>query len=154
MSTETSSQSDDLTLTLDKLTKYNTKKFIPPIENVDVKVIAVYDGDTITIGCLFFDSAYQFKVRIKGIDTPEIRTRDAVEKQYAKHIRKLLLKKIMTKNVVLKDLSYDKYGRILAEVFCEDVNIGQWLIENRLAVQYGGGKKKAFDKTSYDVVLE
>ena len=47
------------------------------------KVTKVVDGDTIDVIIdLGFDIMYKSRVRLFGIDTPESRTRDLVEKKY------------------------------------------------------------------------
>ena len=45
--------------------------------------------------------------------------------------------------VYINVLDYDKYGRILAEVRDVDSNldVATWLLENKYAVKYNGGKK-------------
>jgi endonuclease YncB( thermonuclease family) len=43
--------------------------------------------------------------------------------------------------VDLKNVSTEKYGRILADVYVDHVNINKWMLENKLAVPYDGGKK-------------
>ena len=40
------------------------------------------------------------------------------------------------------NISEDKYGRILADVYINDINIADVLLERRLVVPYDGGKKK------------
>jgi endonuclease YncB( thermonuclease family) len=120
----------------------DTIPFIPPI--TCGKVIKVYDGDTITIASkLPYDlsSIYRFSIRIKGIDCPEIRTHNTDEKEIALISKKYVEDKCLNKIVELKNLSTEKYGRILADVFIGDINIGNELIHEQLAVSYDGGKK-------------
>ena len=59
------------------------KAFIPEISCG--KVIKVYDGDSITIGAKVggVGRIYRFSVRLDGIDCPEMRTKDAGEKEMA-----------------------------------------------------------------------
>jgi len=120
----------------------DTIPFIPPITGG--KVIKVYDGDTITIASkLPYENSliYRFSVRIKGIDCPEIRTNNLDEKEIALIAKNFVQDKCLNKIVELKNLSTEKYGRILADVFVEDINIGNELIKNKLSVPYNGGKK-------------
>jgi endonuclease YncB( thermonuclease family) len=120
----------------------DTIPFIPPITGG--KVIKVYDGDTITIASkLPYENSliYRFSVRIKGIDCPEIRTHNLDEKEIALIAKNFVQDKCLNKIVELKNLSTEKYGRILADVFVEDINIGNELIKNKLSVPYNGGKK-------------
>lgn len=120
----------------------NVKLFIPPITKG--RVIKCYDGDTITIAAyLPFRKSplYKFHVRIVGIDCPEIRSSNANEKKVAVIARDLLAEKIMDSIVELKNISLDKYGRLLADVFFKNESIGDWLLQQNLAVSYDGGKK-------------
>ena len=124
----------------------DTTPFIPPITGG--KVIKVYDGDTITIASKLpyeNSSMYRFSVRIKGIDCPEIRTHNLDEKEIALIAKKFVEDKCLNKIVELKNLSTEKYGRILADVFIDNINISDELIKNKLAVKYDGGKKLILD---------
>jgi len=125
------------------IVKWNeTTKFLVPINGG--KIIKVYDADTITIAAYLpmKDSPlYRFSVRLNGIDTPEIKGKDDDEKEAAKVARDALADKILNKYVVLKNIDTEKYGRILADVYLDDININEWLINKRYAVPYEGGTK-------------
>ncbi len=115
----------------------NTQTFIPPITSG--KVIKVYDGDTITIASkLPHDNSpvYRFSVRLLGIDTPEIKGSSAQEKDLAKKARDALSAQILGKIVYLENIGIEKYGRILATVFYEDLNVNQWMLDQKYAVPY------------------
>ena len=108
------------------------------------KVVKVYDGDTITVATpLHFDNSpiYRFSVRLRGIDCPEIRTKNDNEKECGKKARKIMTDQVLNKLVTFENIDYDKYGRILADVLINGVNITKTLLEQRLAVEYNGGKK-------------
>lgn len=133
---------------LTKVTWKNTRKFVPPIEKA--YVIKVYDGDTITIATTFPwepTVVYRFPVRILGIDTPEMKTKDEDEKYVAKLAKEFVTKMVLNKYVILENVSTDKYGRLLANVYTskKKISIGQKLINNKLAVLYDGGTKKCPD---------
>lgn len=122
------------------------------------RVIKVYDGDSITIAAripqLKNDTIYKFSIRLNRIDTPELRTRNPIEKEYATKIRDILSEKIMNKMVNIRVLKTDKYGRYLAEVSYKKSNISDWLINNGYAVKYDGGTKKVFNPESFNKDLE
>lgn len=132
-------------------------KFIPPIQKS--YCISVYDGDTITIVKQFSCDGeppkyYKYSVRLYGIDTPELRTKNAVEKKYAIMAKNAVIELILNKMVELEDISYDKYGRILAKVFVTDergfkINISEKLVEMRLAKRYYGKTKEVTDWEQY-----
>ena len=84
---------------------------------------------------------YKWNCRLINIDTPEIRTRNLREKAYGKKVRDYLRKKILNKIVTVSCKDFDKYGRLLVEIFYEDENINNWLIDNGYAKVYDGGTK-------------
>ena len=50
---------------------------------------------------------------------------------------------ILQKDVTLKNVANEKYGRVLADVYLGDLHLNQWMIDQRFAVAYDGGTKKA-----------
>lgn len=127
---------------MENLNYEDTKPFIPELNSG--KVLKVYDGDTITIGSkLPYNNSpfYRFSIRLRGIDCPEIRTHDHNEKEIALIAKKYVQEKCLNKIIELKNLSIEKYGRILADVFIDNINLSDELIKNKLAVKYMGGKK-------------
>lgn len=110
------------------------------------KVISVYDGDTITVNIdLGFNLGIKnYKIRLYGIDTPEMR---GPEKILGKKIRDFVRGKILGKEIILhtfKDKK-GKYGRILADVLYMEngvqKNLNKELIKLGYAKEYYGGKK-------------
>ena len=121
----------------------DTIKFIPNIKSCTV--VSVYDGDTITIASRlpFINSPiYRWSIRIYGIDCPEMKSHNEKEKEIALIAKKTIEDKILHKQVILKNVKYDKYGRLLANVFYKDEDISQMMIDKKLAVPYFGKKKK------------
>jgi endonuclease YncB( thermonuclease family) len=127
------------------VTKWDdTVPFVVPVSGGEV--IKVYDGDTITIAAKMpFKGSplYRLPVRLNGIDTPEIKGKSEDEISVAKEARDALSALILHKNVVLKNVATEKYGRILADVYLDELHINKWLIDQRFAVKYDGGTKKA-----------
>jgi len=110
------------------------------------KVIKVYDVDTITIASKLpykESPIYRLSVRLNGIDGPEIKGKDISdeEKEYAKKARVYLLNLLFDKYVRLENIENEKYGRILADVYLDNLHINNKLLEERYVVQYGGGTK-------------
>jgi micrococcal nuclease len=125
------------------ITWKNTVEFVPPVESGIV--IKVYDGDTITIASKlpFANSPlYRFSVRLNGIDAPEIKSTSEDEKTAAIEVRNILTVRLLNKTVFLKNIQNEKYGRILADVYLDNVCINEWLLQERLAVKYDGGTKQ------------
>jgi micrococcal nuclease len=125
------------------ITLYHCLPYIPSIK--EGKVLKVYDGDTITIASKIEDKFYKFSVRIRGVDCPEIRGDNETEKQAAIIVRDKLSELINNKMVILEDIDYDKYGRILATVKFNNINIDHWLLINHYAVPYNKKKKIKID---------
>jgi endonuclease YncB( thermonuclease family) len=50
---------------------------------------------------------------------------------------------VMNKMIDVSNIDYDKYGRILADVSLDGVNVTDALIQQNLAVLYNGGKKNS-----------
>ena len=110
------------------------------------RVIKVYDADTITIATRlpFKDSPlYRLSVRLNGIDAPEIKGKDISneEKEAAVIARDVVSKMILHKDVVLKNIQTEKYGRVLADVYIDNINLNEYLITHKYAVKYDGGTK-------------
>ena len=110
------------------------------------RVIKVYDADTITIATRlpFNDSPlYRLSVRLNGIDAPEIKGKDISneEKEAAIIARDVVSKMILHKDVVLKNIQTEKYGRVLADVYIDNINLNEYLITHKYAVKYDGGTK-------------
>lgn len=109
------------------------------------KVDRVYDGDTFYCyvkGHSPIDNK-PIGIRIRGIDTPEIKDADPkVHKkaQKAKDLVSAEIKKARTIHLYNVNLN-DKYGRILATVFCDRRDLAKILLEEKLAKKYDGGKK-------------
>lgn len=121
----------------------NAIQFIAPIQYG--KVCKVYDGDTITIvSKLPYDGSpfYKFSVRLNGIDTPEIKGKTAAEKELAKKARDALSGLINGKVIELKNVCTEKYGRLLADVYIDDIHVNQWMVDQKYAVRYDGGTKQ------------
>ena len=110
------------------------------------KVTKVVDGDTIDVIIdLGFDIMYKSRVRLFGIDTPESRTRDLVEKKYGLMSKDFLKDKLKNaEKIVIKTHKGEetgKFGRILCEIFCDNVNINQQMCDVGHAVAYYGQSK-------------
>ena len=119
------------------------------------KLDRVVDGDTVdALIDVGFDIWFKKRIRFKGVDTWESRTRNLEEKALglkAKARTKELLEKVSSKSGYFRIKSYGlgKYGRVLADVFIMDKDGKQWNINKTLiseghAYVYDGGKKKVF----------
>ena len=128
---------------------YNNKTPLFSLEGTFVpgKIVDVYDGDTVKIVLeLSINSEYfRWNCRLSGINTPEIRTRNPKEKEFGLLVRDKLKERIEDKILLIKCGEFDKYGRLLVEIFensGELFSINNWLIENKYAKPYDGGTKE------------
>lgn len=114
-----------------------------------VNIIKIVDGDTVDVdidlgfGMWIKDE----RVRMMGIDTPESRTRDKVEKKFGlaskERLKSMLGKKGVLKTQVNKkgeDMK-GKFGRILGDFVVDDKMATEILVEEGYAVAYFGGSK-------------
>jgi len=112
-----------------------------------VYIQRVVDGDTVDvdIDLGFGVILKKERVRIMGIDTPESRTRDKVEKKFGL-ASKARLKEILGKEAVLVCKEYDakgKFGRVLGDFTTNDGRmVTDVLVEEGYAVAYFGGSKE------------
>ena len=103
------------------------------------KLDRVVDGDTVdALIDVGFDIWFKKRIRFKGVDTWESRTKE-------------LLEKISSKSGYFRIRSYGtgKYGRVLADVYIQDIDgnhiwVNKTLIDEGHAYVYDGGTKKVF----------
>ncbi len=109
-----------------------------------VKIVEVYDGDTIFIDLPDQHPLFgrRMGVRIIGIDTPEKRSKNACEKKKAIEAQSAL-EKILNKatSVDIVNVQKDKFFRILGEVVADGRPVADDLIKLKLAYPYHGEKK-------------
>lgn len=118
-----------------------------------VKVLSVYDGDTLTLLLKRNGKWISQNVRMTGYDTPEIKPLKSKENreqeiEKAKKAREDFLSR-HTEYMWLVCDGREKYGRILGRLyrttFCggmEKESINDWMIHNSFATPYTGGKKE------------
>ena len=110
----------------------------------NVEYVRNYDGDTITFNIkqLHPIIGKEISVRVRGVDTPEIRGKCIEEKTLAKE-SKIAVKNELenAKKINLKNVDRGKYFRILADVKYDGKDLSSFLINNNFAVPYSGGTK-------------
>ena len=108
------------------------------------KVGTVYDGDTFSVSINQWPAIIgkNISVRLKGVDTPEMKGACYQEILKAREAKKFTVQRLRNaKKVELKNMSRDKYFRIDADVFIDGKDLAQELINSRLGVVYSGGIK-------------
>ena len=108
------------------------------------KVIRVLDGDTIDVHFILpFGIAVRKRVRLFGINTPETRTRDPIEKAKGYAAKDRLVELIEGGRGCL-DIEYHgdgKFGRPLVELYIDGENLNDILVSEGHAIPYFGGKR-------------
>lgn len=143
----------------DKLDKFTDK--LPELYTMKGKkkwcrVVEVYDGDTITI--LYFtdteckgESLRKEKLRLYGIDTPELKPLKTTENreqviEKAKEARDFLSNLILHKTIYIVFTEEEKYGRRMGHLYLTsntyEKSINDLMIEKGYAKAYFGGKKE------------
>lgn len=109
-------------------------------------MLRIVDGDTVDVDIDLGFGVWLRKQRIRlfGIDTPESRTRDLVEKKYGLLSKEFLKTQLKEGKIVIKthkDEETGKFGRILGEIFVDGVNVNQLMCDEGHAVLYEGQNK-------------
>ena len=113
------------------------------------KLRRVVDGDTVDVDIDLGFGIWQMKerVRIMGIDTPESRTRDKIEKKFglaAKAKLKSLLGPTPVLQTTISKKGEDmkgKFGRVLGDFLVDGKQVTEIMCKTGHAVPYFGGAK-------------
>lgn len=124
----------------------NLKDYLELKSFTNVQVIRVYDGDTffVNIHYAHWLIGSNIGVRIRGIDTPEIRGGTEETKALAQKSKEALIKLFDGRKITLYNLGRDKYFRILADVKADDIDVKKYMISNGYAKEYDGGEKDSW----------
>ncbi len=129
-------------------------------DNYYARVIDIYDADTITVILFFRKNPYIIKIRLFGIDTPEMRPNTGNNELNLKEkalaiISKIFLKNLLEKNkniIYIKTKGSEKYGRTLATLYIkknDSISINQRLVNMNYADSYFGQKKEKNFQLNY-----
>lgn len=107
-------------------------------------VISAVDGDTLRVRCPLWPGVVaEENVRVRGLDTPELRGKCEEEKAMAQQAKRLAED---LDKVELTNISRDKYGRILADVYFErdgqKLSWAEFMVAMELGRPYEGGKRQ------------
>ena len=109
----------------------------------------IIDGDTVHIN--------NFKIRLEGIDAPEIKQKCKKEKlkisstlgytffedyNCGKNAKEKLKAKVNDSNIKCISFTKDRYKRYLATCFKEELNLNKWMVRNGYAIAYRRYSKK------------
>ena len=99
----------------------------------------------------------KISVRVLGVDTAELKTKNKCEKDKAKLSRNLVSEKLKkAKRIDLVNVQRGKYFRIVADVVIDGESLSSYLLSNGHAYSYDGGTKKKMDwcKSSREIASE
>ena len=135
------------------------------------RLVDIIDGDSLSIILPIYNDYFKFNVRLNGIDTSELHSHTEELRHFAENAKNELVKLIIKNSGLIKTdsltkhevqeilddklivmwvecLEFDKYGRLLANVYCfneetneYDISLSKYLLDNKFAYTYNGGTK-------------
>ncbi|HRK23596.1 MAG TPA: thermonuclease family protein [Beijerinckiaceae bacterium] len=115
------------------------------------ELLSVIDGDTIEVLVqTFIDQTTRVRVRLRGIDAPELSTACAEEHDLAQAARNALAGLLAGGRLILTEIGRDKYaGRVVARVLSVNgEDVGARLLAEGYALAYAGGRRQPWCDTS------
>lgn len=93
----------------------------------------VVDGDTVDVVIdLGFSLKFKQRIRLIGVDTPEMRSSDPVERQAAKAATKFVEEWFAARDDLIIRTKLDKrgkYGRVLGEIYGHEIRSDDWAVK-------------------------
>jgi endonuclease YncB( thermonuclease family) len=113
---------------------------------IAAQVERVVDGDTIDVRAfIWIGQSLSIRVRIDGVDTPELRGHCPEERRRAEAARAYLMSRVAGAEVRLTAIAYDKYGgRIRAAVSDASGDVATALIARGFARPYHGERRRSW----------
>ena len=147
-------------LTLDqKIQLYNSNNDVPLFslnnQRFIAKIVNIYDGDSFKANIFLNGKIVKFNCRANGYDSPEKRPSRKIEENKRNEIISKALEareyfeKMVTSTengfVILECKNFDKYGRLLADVYLDDEKntfVNKEMIAGGHGYEYHGGTKR------------
>lgn len=110
----------------------------------EATLIRVYDGDTLFVDLPGTESLFgkNIGIRLRGIDAPELKTKDECEKNAAEKAREAIVQYIgKSDTVTLSNCTREKYFRLVCDVSVEYRSLSEYLLKLGLAIPYFGKSK-------------
>ncbi len=108
------------------------------------EITSIYDGDTFRCNIEGYPPIIgeRIGIRVKGIDTPEMRDKRPRVKAMARQAKQFAVAMLRNgRHIELRNIKRGKYFRIVADVYIDGKSLGKALLNARLAKPYDGGKK-------------
>ncbi len=124
---------------------FSAKAAEPVPDAIPATVLRVIDGDTLeVVAHVWIGLAVTTRVRLKGIDTPELSEPCEEARTMARKARQLV-ERMAGRKVMLSRVETGKYaGRVLAEITVDGADVAKALLNAGLARPYGGGKRQGW----------
>ena len=120
--------------------------FAPSIHAAQWVVVSVLDGNTVKAKNL----SKEITLRLVGIDAPEIsKKKNQPGQPYSKRARRYLTRLVLNKMVKIEEYGQDCYGRTLAVIYLDDMNVNLRMVQVGLAEAYKGQPAKGFNPGPY-----
>lgn len=101
------------------------------------RCVKVVDGDTVDCDVdLGFHITTRVRVRLAGINAPELNSPNAEHRTLANEAKNHLIDSILNKDILLETSKTEKYGRYLGSITCGGININSEMILMGLATTY------------------
>ena len=112
-----------------------------------VTLIKVIDGDTLKVSLPCKNAVFcqNISVRVRGVDTPELRSKNPQERQKAQEAKAFTIQFTQNKNLNLTHCARDKYFRLLCNVEADGEDLSAALLNAGYAAPYDGGTKPRAD---------
>ena len=119
----------------------------PTTSTLNAEYVSNYDGDTVTVAladaCLPLFS--EMSIRVRGVDTPEIRGKCDQEKLLAKQASSFVRDLLSQNSFRLTDVEKGKYFRLVATIMVnidgDEVDLADLLVTHGMGRSYDGGKR-------------
>lgn len=149
---------DDMIVKYQSHTKFNTPRFSLTGFQSWCRVVDIIDGDTLIVIMEYNNNIYQFHVRLVNINAKEWKSQDELALKAKERIlnlvtkaspaitldrkshKKVAIEKLNTNESVylvwLECHGLDAFGRILGDVFCDNISVSQILLKEGLVDPY------------------
>lgn len=110
-------------------------------------VVRVIDGDSVVLDVHIWPGlTQQINLRLAGINTPELRAKNACEKKEAERVKAFVEGALQPGLVVaITDVELGKFaGRALGRIHVHGHDLGQHMIHRGYAREYDGGARDAW----------
>lgn len=146
----TDSDLNQISEKLNKIDENNLEYFSFKGQTFIAKHCNIYDGDTFSVIFEYRGEIIKYRCRCMGYDTAEMKPKkndpnreyEKMQAIKAKNRLEYLLNKHPTKLIKIECLDFDKYGRLLIELWNNSIFLNQKMIDDGFAGVYDGGTKK------------